>query len=96
MRSGCCAALATSLIGKAEVFDPATLTFAVSGALVIPRTNHTATPLGDGRVLLAGGFGAGSNVVLDSGEVFDPSTGMFTAVSNTMSQKRVHHAAAPI
>jgi hypothetical protein len=83
----------------AELFDPATLAFTVvPGALVTPRTKHTATPLGDGRVLLAGGLGAGPNggTVLDSGEIFDPRTGAFTAVANTMTNRRVYHAAAPI
>ena len=87
-----------ALVERAEIFDPTTLQFTLAASLATPRQQHTATALGDGRVLVAGGYGAGvaGSGVLDSGEIYDPSNDTFTPVGNTMSSRRVFHAAAPI
>ena len=42
-------------LASAEVWNPATDTFARAGVLVDARTGHTATLLADGRVLIVGG-----------------------------------------
>jgi hypothetical protein len=63
-------------VTEAEIFDPATQTFALSENLNAPRADHTATRLSDGRVLIAGGRnGIGP---LSSTEIFDPTTGGFS------------------
>ena len=43
----------------AEIYDPATGTFELTGTMTEARSGHTATLLEDGRVLLAGGFATG-------------------------------------
>jgi YVTN family beta-propeller protein len=44
-------------VDTAEVFDPITNQFtAVTGRLAVGRSQHTATPLADGRVLIYGGL----------------------------------------
>jgi hypothetical protein len=55
------------------------------------RAGHTATLLGDGRVLLAGGAGAQS----DTADIYDSRTGIFTALEprTRMVAKRTHHTA---
>src|SRR5207253_4786647 len=41
----------------AELFDPASGTFTLlSSTMKAPRTSHTATVLGNGKVLLGGGY----------------------------------------
>ena len=73
----------TNALQSAELFDPSTNTFTAltpsgSSELQTAREGAVATPLADGRVLIAGGFD-GTNL-LQSAEVFDPSTDTFTAV----------------
>ena len=43
------------------------------------RTEHTATLLDDGRVLIVGGYGGEDNGILAIGGVFDPATGVSDA-----------------
>jgi hypothetical protein len=50
------------------------------------RSNHTATPLGNGKVLIAGG-GDESNHALASAELFDPATGTFGATGSMTSAR---------
>jgi hypothetical protein len=85
---------------SAEIFDPATGSFAPTGSMTTPRTGAAAAPLPDGRVLVAGGSyfdrnATNSNVELRSGEIFDPATGSFTP-TGSMSVARVQAAAAPL
>jgi hypothetical protein len=65
-----------ALVVNARLFDPATNTFSVSGALTSPRDGATATRLQDGRVLVFGGEGTTSWP--DRGELYDPHTGQFS------------------
>jgi hypothetical protein len=67
-----------------------------TGSMVEARTNHTATQLLDGRVLVAGGVGEqisefGANI-LGSAELYDPSTGQWTS-TGPMLGIRTGHAA---
>ena len=66
-------------------------TFTPTGDMLIPaRTGHTATLLPDGKVLIAGGSGWGWS--FSSAELYDPSTGSFTATGD-MTTGRAWHTA---
>ena len=65
-----------ALVANARLFDPATNTFSVSGALTSPRDGATATRLQDSRVLVFGGEGTTSWP--DRGELYDPRTEQFS------------------
>ena len=52
-----------------------------TGSLNTPRYYHTAVLLPDGKVLVAGGIGASSQL-LDSSELYDPATGKWNATGS--------------
>ncbi len=67
-----------------EIFDPATGQFSPGGDLQAARDSHAAVTLADGRVLVIGGevpsvVAGRSGVGIPATEIFDPSTGLWTA-----------------
>ena len=82
-------------LNSAETYNPSTGTFTpVSGTLTTARWYHTASLLGDGRVLIAGGETAWNSSILTS-EIFDPGTGQFT-VGPPMHAARAEHSATTL
>src|SRR5215831_8384964 len=63
-----------------------------TGGLNVPRSFHTATLLPDGKVLVAGGRRVADQDVLDSAELYDPSTGRWS-VSGSLIYPRSGHTA---
>jgi galactose oxidase-like protein/Kelch motif protein len=67
---------ATIDASSAEIFDPAAGTFTPTGSMTVPRFNHSALCLNNGRVLVLGGNG------LRSAEVYHPASGTFSPVAD--------------
>src|SRR5436190_11745543 len=63
----------------------------VAASMNTARSNHTATLLGNGKVLVTGGFGATSNY-LNSCELYDPIANTWTN-TGSLTTGRVWHTA---
>jgi hypothetical protein len=63
--------------------------------MAVPRAEATATLLPDGRVLIAGGVDAPSEVATQSAELYDPASGRFVPTGD-MAVARAYHVAAPL
>jgi hypothetical protein len=64
----------------AELYDPKTNKWSLSGPMMHARTYHSATLLATGQVLVAGGYGFnGDETHLQSAELFDTATNTWSA-----------------
>ncbi len=68
----------SQIVATAELFDPATTTWAFVGSLTTARAQHRAIRLDDGRVLVAGGVDA-TGTALASTEIYNPTTQSWSA-----------------
>lgn len=81
-----------------DVFDPSDNSIAPAATMSVRRWSHTATTLPDGRVLVAGGrTGLSSTptspffgVVLDTAELYDPATDLWSPTGSMNVPRRSH------
>jgi N-acetylneuraminic acid mutarotase len=91
---GNCVISGCPALASAELYNPATGTWAPTGSMTAARRGHTATLLPTGQVLVAGGDTClyGGCPALASAELYNPATGTWSA-TGSMNVARVHHTA---
>jgi hypothetical protein len=77
------------VLSSAELYDPASRTFAPVGPMLLARAGHTATLLPNGLVLIVGGSFASR-----AAELYHPDTGQFTVTGDTVQARYGHTATA--
>ena len=85
----------TATLDSALLYDPNgpnPRKLKVTGTMTSARSNHTSTTLTDGKVLVTGGE-LSNGQLLKSSELYDPATGLFTAITKAMSIPRSKHTA---
>ncbi len=83
----------SGVLNSAELYNPSTGQWSTTGSITVARYNHSAALLQNGEVLIAGGqtspvepiggtFKFTSGSPTSAAEIYDPSTGAFTATGS--------------
>jgi N-acetylneuraminic acid mutarotase len=81
----------SAITPTAELYDPATGTWSLTGILNVPRSGHSVTLLSNGKVLFAGG--ARDFSPTNTAELYDPLSGTWSLTGN-LNVARLAHTAA--
>src|SRR5262249_47063522 len=88
-----CGNCLSNLTATAEIYDPDTGRFTPSVDLNTARWKHTATLMGNGKLLVVGGFkNYNASNATSSAELFDPASGGFSPTANTSHARGDHSA----
>jgi N-acetylneuraminic acid mutarotase len=79
-----------NILASAELYNPATGRWALTGKMHTPRTGHAAALLASGQVLVAAGENYSSS--LTSAELFNPASGTWTLTGSLHAARNEHTA----
>ncbi len=79
-----------------ERYDPGSGVFQSASPLIEARSQHTATLMGDGKVLVVGGYNARDVIAnkgtTESAEIFDPVSNSVTPAASMTARRHAHAA----
>lgn len=79
---------------RVEVIDERTGLCTFGGAMSVPRVDHAAVALADGRVLMTGGYASGERAafgISDSAEIWEPQSQTTRRLAERMRMARAAH-----
>jgi hypothetical protein len=79
-------------LNTAEIYDPTTGHWSLTGTMSYARAGFTMTVLPDGRVVAAGGYATSPSQALTTADLFDPTTGGWTATGSLITGRRYQTA----
>lgn len=79
-------------LNTAEVYDPTTGHWSLTGTMSYARAGFSMTVLPDGRVVAAGGYATSPSQALATADLFDPTTGGWTATGSLITARRYQAA----
>ena len=87
---------AIQTLGTAELYAPSLDRWRAVAPLALPRQQHTATLLRDGRVLVVGGAGPGASLLTATAtaELYDPAADRWTTTGALHTTRWAHRAVA--
>lgn len=80
------------ITNTAELYDPSSGTWSLTGNLGDDRAWHSATLLRSGKVLVAGGTSAKNTLITNAAELWDPVTGTWTTTGSLATARYSHTA----
>jgi phosphatidylserine/phosphatidylglycerophosphate/cardiolipin synthase-like enzyme len=75
---------------QAELYDPLTMNFTSIAPMNVGRSQHTATLLNDGKVLVAAGRRGGDETA--TAELYDPASKLFSLTGSLRLKRKRHRA----
>lgn len=87
---GCSDAITCTGVVTAELYDPSTGSWALTGNMSSGRFAHTTARLLDGRVLIAGGVDLLGGSRLSSSDLYDPASGTWSPRGDMIVERDQH------
>ncbi|MBI3287898.1 MAG: hypothetical protein HYZ74_00085, partial [Elusimicrobia bacterium] len=87
-------AISNNYLPTTERYNPSANTYQSASPLIEGRSNHTATLLGDGKVLVVGGYNLrdalANRGILETAEIYDPVANTITPAAPMTARRSAH------